>query len=428
MRRSTSSVDDHSVLRARAEALRALIASDAERDEEALEHGERALALAEQLGAGDVVADVTATMTRVLARTGGTDLPKARKRYDELIATSRADGDVRSELRGLHNLAFVLLNAGELDDAEAAFRGAMARAEATGRAWAPYGFDGRAYAGIICYLRGRWDDALELQTAGRGAPMLAEVILAGGALLVAAGRGEDAALSEAPRVQAMWRRDIALAVHSGAALIDLHGDRGDLPAARAAHRDVVSCLVDFWNGQHFAAHLRLGGLVVGQMASAAAQLSRAEQLKLLADVAVLERDIAEVVEASPRMGPEGHAWRLRFAAECARLRWVAGVDAPSQGDLTRLWRDAHRAFASFGQPFEEARSAVRLASVLLAGGDDEQAHALLASARETARALGARPLLREIAALGRPRAAGPDQLTPREREVLQQVAAGRVQR
>ena len=416
--------DERTVLRARAEALRALVASDVDRDEEALEHGERSLALAEQLGAAEVVADVTATMTRVLARTGGADLEKSRKRYDELIAASRADGDVRSELRGLHNLAFVLLNAGELDDAETAFRGAMARAEATGRAWAPYGFDGRAYAAIICYIRGRWDEALELQSAVRHAPMLAEVILSGEALLIAAGRGDETALGEAPRVQAMWGRDIALAVHSGAALIDLHGDRGDLAAARTAHRDVVTCLSHEWNGRHFSAHLRLGGLIVGQMAAAAPRLSRAEHLELLADVAAFETHIAEVVEANPRMGPEGHAWRLRFAAECARLRWVAGVDGPEQAELTQLWREAHAAFAAYGQPFEEARSAVRLAAVLLAGGDDDEASALLTSAQETARALGARPLSAEIAGLARPGARA-ELLTPREREVLQQVAAGR---
>ena len=38
----------------------------------------------------------------------------------------------------------------------------MARAEETGRSWAPYGFDGRFFAAVTSYVRGRWDDALAL--------------------------------------------------------------------------------------------------------------------------------------------------------------------------------------------------------------------------------------------------------------------------
>ena len=60
----------------------------------------------------------------------------------------------------------------------------------TGRTWAPYGFDGRAFAAIICYVRGRWDDALELWDVGPDAPMLAARSWRAVALQVAAGRGE----------------------------------------------------------------------------------------------------------------------------------------------------------------------------------------------------------------------------------------------
>ena len=107
----------------------ARIASDLRNDEEAMERGEFAAALAEELGAAHVIADVTTTLTRLVARTGGANLDKARQRYNDLVATSRADGNIVGELRGLHNLAFVLYNAGELDDAEQAFRAAMARAD-----------------------------------------------------------------------------------------------------------------------------------------------------------------------------------------------------------------------------------------------------------------------------------------------------------
>jgi DNA-binding CsgD family transcriptional regulator len=417
--------DERTILRARVEALRCLVLSDARRDQEALELGEHALAMAEELGASDVVAEVTVTLARVLSRTGAADLDKSRQRYGELIETSRRAGDVVGELRGLHNLAFVLFNAGELDDAETAFRAAMSRAEATGRTWAPYGFDGRAFAAIICYLRGRWDEALELQTVEGTVPMLAEAILSGGALMVAAGRGEVAALVEEPRLRAMWDRDIALTIHSSAALIDLHGDAGDLTAALAVHRDVTELIDRAWDGRLFPGHLRLSGLVVGHLAAAASRLARSEHAGLLELAAHLEAEAAAVVDANPTLGPEGHAWRLRLAAEIARLRWTTGVDAPTEDDLQGVWRETLDAFARFGQPFEEARSATRLAAVLRAIGRGEEVRELLSRARGIARGLGAAPLLAEITALAGPATRSEVELTPRELEVLQLVGEGR---
>ncbi len=125
-----------------------------------MERGERAAALAEELGASHVIADVTTTLTRLVARAGGANLDKARQRYNDLVATSRADGNIVGELRGLHNLAFVLYNAGELDDAEDVFRTAMARAETD-----------RAGVGALRFRRQgfRRDHLLRPRTMGRGA-------------------------------------------------------------------------------------------------------------------------------------------------------------------------------------------------------------------------------------------------------------------
>ncbi len=416
--------DAHTVLRAEAEALGARIAMDLRHDEVAVERGELAAAIAEELGAAHVIADVTVTLTRLLARAGGANLDKARQRYNDLVASSRADGNIVGELRGMQNLAFVLYNAGELDDAEAVFRSAMARAEKTGRVWGPYGFDGRVFAAIICYVRGRWDDALELWSVGPDAPPLAEAILAGSALQVAAGRGEITALSHERRLRAVWEQDIAMTVHSGSALIDLHGDAGDLVSALKAHDDVVDTLDRVWDGGHFPARLRLTGLIVGQFASAVKRLAKSEHGAMVRRAAELERDVAATVEAYPSLGPEGLAWHARVAAEIARLRWLTGIDPPSETELVRLWREAVEGFTVVGHPFEQARSAVRLAAVLRAGGQDEEARAMRASSREIAQRLGARPLLEEIAESGGRASRSDDELTPREREVLTQVSSG----
>uniref|UniRef100_UPI002FCB7693 helix-turn-helix transcriptional regulator n=1 Tax=Aeromicrobium sp. TaxID=1871063 RepID=UPI002FCB7693 len=417
--------DERTVLRAEAEALGSRIASDLRNDDEAMERGEFAAALAEELGAAHVIADVTTTLTRLVARTGGANLDKARQRYNDLVATSRADGNIVGELRGLHNLAFVLYNAGELDDAEQAFRAAMSRAVKTGRPWAPYGFDGRVFAAIICYVRGRWDDAVELWKAGPDAPMLAEAILAGGALQVAAGRGEVSAISNEQRLREYWEKDVAMTVHSAAALIDLHGDSGDFTSALKVHDDVVETLDREWDGRLFPARLRLTGLIVGQFASAVPRLAKSEHAALVRRTGELEKDVAETIASYPPFGPEGLAWQARVAAEGARLRWLTGIDAPLEADLLKLWREAVEGFVAVGQPFEQARSAVRLAAVLRASGQDEEARAVRASAREIATRLGAKPLLTEIDESGGRASRSDDELTPREREVLAHVSAGR---
>jgi DNA-binding NarL/FixJ family response regulator len=78
-----------------------------------------------------------------------------------------------------------------------------------------------------------------------------------------------------------------------------------------------------------------------------------------------------------------------------------------------------------GDPYESARSGARLAEVLLTTGGEAEGIALIAEARATAERLGARPLLLELDQL-RPRPARSEaDLTPRELEVLQEVAAGR---
>jgi DNA-binding NarL/FixJ family response regulator len=89
--------------------------------------------------------------------------------------------------------------------------------------------------------------------------------------------------------------------------------------------------------------------------------------------------------------------------------------------------------------YETARSRTRLAAVLYAAGETAEAGAEASRAREVAARLGARPLLAELHGLagGEP-ALGPDArgsrprdietLTPREHDVLVQVATGRSNR
>ena len=416
--------DEPNVLRAEAAALRSRMASNRSRNEEAIEWGERALAIAEQIGAADVIADAKATLTRVMVRTGD-DPEKAKRGFLELVEVSRADGHVLGELRGLHQLAFVHFNAGELDEAEAAFRQGMTRAVETGWAWGPYGFDGRFYSALICYMRGRWDEVLALRDVGADAPAIPDASLAAIALMVHAGRGNLDEVERTLPLRSLWRHEVAASVHATSALIDLHGVAGDLSAARRAYDDLVDLQIRAWDEPLFPGGIRLAALLIGQYASAVPSLGRAEQAPLLEQAAELADFADRVAAAIDPMGPEGVAWQVRVHAEHARLRWLTGVDAPEVDELTNLWRRAHEAFTGMDDPHETARSATRLAAVLLTAGGEAEGKQLLSEARATAERLGARPLLTEINGLTRRSAKSDVELTPREREVLEQVSAGR---
>ena len=418
------------VLRGEVAALRARVLSNRRHDREAAEWGEQALQIGEQLRVDAIVFDAKATLTRIMARTG--DGPgRTVEAFRELVAASRASGHVLGELRGLNQMAFVLFNEGRLDAAAEAFAEGMRRAAETGWSWGPYGFDGRFFGALIAYLRGQWDDAVALCDLEGGTPAEFEAYLAAVSLLVAAGRGETDQIERTLPHRAMWRLDEASAIHSTSALIELSAAAGDLAGARQHYDDLVELHRRSWESPEFPATIRLVALLVGRYADAVQVLDRGARQALVDQLPGLADDVDRAVAASPSLGPEGRAWQLRVGAEMARLRWLAGVEAEAEADaapaaeLVEAWRGVRAAFVELDDPYESARSAARLAEVLATSGGDAEASALVAEARRAAERLGARPLLAQLDLL-LPRPARSDvDLTPREREVLQQVALGR---
>ena len=413
--------DEPTVLRGQAAALRSRVLANVRRDEEAVGWGERALAIGEQIGAENVIADAKATLTRLTMRSGA-DPEKARIAFREVIADSRASGHVLGELRGLHQLGFVHINAGELDDAGRVFAEGMRRADETGWSWGPYGFDGRFFGALVAYIRSDWDRTLELCKVGPTAPMDARAGLAAIALLVAAARGETEQIEQTLPMRSLWSHDEAAAVHSSAGLIELHGLRGDLAEARRSYDTVAGLHQAMWDDPDFPARIRLAALLVGQYAAAAARLERVEQAQLLEQVPALTTELERAVAATDPFGPEGEAWRLRYHAEVARLRWHCGEDVGSADELAAGWQAAYEAFSVLGEPYEIARSAARWAEVLLSTGHEADAVTLVEQARAIARRLQAEPLLAELERLTP--APAVVALTPREHEVLRHVAEG----
>jgi DNA-binding CsgD family transcriptional regulator len=385
----------------------------------------------------EVAADASTTLARLRERAG--DPEESRAAFERSAAEARAAGEVTVELRSLFNLASHHFERGHLDHALATYQSAAARARDTGRPWAPYGVDARAVGATVAYVSGKWDEADRItDVTGEAPPAMAEALLASVRLSVDAGRGRDERIGLLPQLRPWWDRDGMIAINTSSAAIDLHSNRGDLAAAIDVHDDAVDLLGQLWQLPGFQARIRLSALLLAHIAAAAPRANADERERLVQKGEELVAGTKLVVEHGKlrgrKRGPEGRAWVARVAAEHARLRWLAGIDAPPEQELVAVWEADVARFTEFGHVFETARSQTRLAAVLRAVGDTARAAELTAAARKTAQRLGARPLLAELLSSGggapAQRTAGSDRetLTAREQEVLTLIAQGRSNR
>ena len=320
--------DEATVLRAEVAALHARTSSSRGRYDEAIQWGERALAIAEQIEAADVIADAKATLTRVMVRRGD-DPEKAKQGFVELVESSRARATSWASCA-------VCTSSGSSPSTRVPSTQPTRRSAAAWRAprrpvghGVPYGFDGRFLAALVCYMRGRWDEVLELGDVGPDAPALADALLGAIALMVAAGRARSISSSAPSVVAALWRHEVAAAIHSTSALIELHGVAGDLVAARRSLDDLVE-LHTRGLGRSRVPRTHPPGRV-GDRPVRRPRPSRSaatEQSALLEHAAELVAIADRVAEHTSALGPEGQAWLVRAHAEHARLRWLCGVDAP----------------------------------------------------------------------------------------------------
>ncbi|WP_170323608.1 helix-turn-helix transcriptional regulator [Cryptosporangium phraense] len=429
-----------SALRARALAALARSLSGNDRTvDEAIRYADEARAVAVQVGTPNVEADAVTTRGRVERWRGAPE--DAERLIRESIARARESGDLRAKLRSVYSLAIYQHERGQLDPAGETFAEVVRIGREGGRPWAPYAADAEIMLVQADYSTGRWDDAVRRADAHPDAPALARAGLAAASLAVYAGRGAADAVRRAKTNRPWWKRDAVLAIIGGAALVDTYGQRGDVARALSTHDDVVETVCTLWGQDWFEARYRLHTLALAAFAGSVAGAPRADRATAVTRGASLIDDVRHHAEAARSRrgvigGPESVAWVARAEAEWARLRWAAAIDAPDAADLVAAWRTAADAFG-YGHPFEQARSATRLAAALSATGDLTAAEAEAATAREVASALRAEPLLAELAALalpGSPRAAAvPErrdgaELTPREQQVLELLALGRTNR
>ena len=424
-------------LRTRALSLHARCLADEGRDEEAAKFAGEALAMAQRFELHQTAAEAATTIAALDGRLGHLD--SAVRALEGVVAAAREAGNTEAEMRGRFHLALIELEEGRLAAAQELFREAAAAATASGRPWAPYGFDARYQQAMTAYLRGRWDEALDIANpAGEAPPADAEALLVTFRMMVGAGRGDESVLRHYEPLKASWPREALVAVSAGAAAIELLGAQGDLTGVWRVHDEVVASAEATWNPE-FQARARLSALVLGQLADAAGPRGvdrtapagqRAETMRRAGELLDVVDRIHRAVNARPRgFGPEGRAWVTRAHAEHLRLRWLGGSDSPPDEELLAAWRGTVEAFDEFGHRHEAARSRARLASVLVAAGRAAEATPLVAEARAVAEELGAAPLLAELDALGTRERSVPSRvetdLTPRESEILALVADGR---
>ncbi len=376
--------------------------------------------------ANDLTVDRT-DLASILARLSEVagDPMESIRRLEGVVAEWRDVPDL-ALLRAMHVLAGVHYRQGEFEAALAGFERTHAEARRVGLGSSVFGVDARAMAVTTAYEMGDWDLALRLadDSAASGLTSSAVASIEAAAAFVRAARGDAGPDDLLTASRPWWGDDGRIAVQAGSAAFDVLGRDGDVDRMLEVHDDLVSFLRGLWGAGRVAAEVRFGAVALGHLASALRGAPAPRRAELLARAERLHTAVAGVWGPEGVLPPpslEGRAWLARAEAEWLRARWGAGEDV-APADLTGAWRAVVALFLERVEPYELARSRLRLAEVLAAAGERE-ATAVVEQARATALGLGATPLVAALdRVLARPAASG---LTAREAEVLALLAQGR---
>ena len=136
-------------------------------------------------------------------------------------------------------------------------------------------------------------------------PEMAEAMVGASGMITRAGRGDEAALQQLPSIAATAQREGMAAMFSGFAAIDLHGDRGDLAAAIAAHDDAIRVIGTLWANKDFQARIRMSALLLGHVASAVPDIGSHDREDLVALARSLVDTARRIARAARGVGLGG---------------------------------------------------------------------------------------------------------------------------
>ena len=383
-------------------------------------------------------ASADAETTLALLRRRVSQPEEVAERLRHAADKARRAGELAAEIRSRYNLGSLFLEHGDLSEAQQAYRLTWQRAREVGRPWMMFGLEARAMTATVQYQRGDWDGALlTLDTTDESPTRLAQARLDAVAMAIRVGRGDPAALEPVAGLREWWPQESLVANSTILAMLESCAIAGHADDAVALVDEAVAVLSVHWQETWFLGRIRMSTLAVMACATEVVGAPGGRRDALIERARALVADghcAAEKGVPSGRLlGVEAVAWLARLDAEWARLRWLAGQDAPSEDEHVALWHEAVRAFG-YGNEAELARCRARLAGVLRAARRTSDAAALADLARTAARAMGAVALQEEIRALGTTPASamqGPGglaALTERERDVLGLLVGARTNR
>ena len=429
---------DPSLFRVRLAALFSRINLIRGRDVDAERWAREAIAQADEISRPAAAAEARTTLAMLQRRASDPDEVAAF--LGEVAEQARADGEAAAEIRSRYNLGSLYLEVGRLAESEKSYTDAWHRAQALGRPWSLFGADARARVVELRYMRGEWDEAIRMATtAGESPPGVAAARIAGAALLVRSGRGEQGVLAAADALEDWWPRESLVANSCLVAKLDFYSQVGAVDEFSRMLDRAVDLLGTAWQDEWFLGRVRMSALGLAVAARAARDRPAAERAALVTRAEQWLSDgrtsAEKGVPIGRRPGVEAEAWTARLEAQWAHLRWIADIEPPTEEEHIAAWRASVEAFGYGNEP-EVARSRAYYAAVLRAAGRTSEAAEVADLARTVARRMGAAPLLDDIRALGggggAPRpvaaAAGIGSLTEREREVLELLVDARTNR
>ena len=427
--------DPPTPLRARVMAWHAHTLRTLGREAEADRWGHEAVTMAELVD--DAIAAAEARTTLAMLRHARKDPATAIRALQAVRQRARQDDHLTAELQSGYGIAMLYLGEGDLGRALQMLDETAARAVDARFPWVSWAIECRAVAVLTRYQLGDWDTGLQLsRTEGESPPPLASAILTATGMPIRVARADATALAELARLRPWSGRDTMVAVQLLAAA-ELLVHTGDVEGGLDLLDEVGATMADLQQTELFPGRIRLAALALAALSTTVADLPQGGRTGVVARARQYWQAAQDVVdddrEHDRRQGAEGIAWQLRLDAEWCRLRWLAGVDAPTLDEHVAAWHTSIEAF-DYGDRYEQARSRARLASVLRSSGRVGEAVEQADLARAVARELGAELLLAELRLLGTDRhrePAGPSglgSLTNREREVLALLEQGRTNR